>query len=267
MGIATNNTEKYNVCKYLNGLNFEQSLVYLAGSIVEGFGNRTSDIDVYVICDDYKETLKNGFDREFCIEREDFLIRNVIEDGTRYDFEYYTWDKFESIIDKINNLNFRTDKHLAKLSDNDIDFLHRLKHGKAIVNIERFNGIKENINFHNLSKYLVFVYVEKYDGFLEDLEGALASKDYGTSYILTRLLIEHSILAYLAAYGETNPSRKWLYRKLKRYQENNNDKALLNKYMIFTGEPFVEDKIEKYSAKAIAFSQELIVKAQEILKL
>lgn len=258
--------KKYDVLKYLEGLEMKSSLVYMAGSIMEGFGNATSDIDVYVICDDFSTTLNNECNRDFHIKKDDYLIRNVIENEVRYDFEYYTWSKFDSLIDKINSLNFQTDEHLVKMSENDIDFLHRLKHGKPVVNEEKFNNIKKRVNFNNLSKYLVVVYVEKYDGFLEDLEGALESKDYGTAFILTRLLLEHSLLAYLAAYGETNPSRKWIYRKLKRYQENHDENTVLHKYMDLSGEKFVEEDIEEYSARAINFTQKLIVKAQEILK-
>ena len=37
------------ILKHLEGSELSDTLVYLAGSLTEGFGNQTSDVDVYVI--------------------------------------------------------------------------------------------------------------------------------------------------------------------------------------------------------------------------
>lgn len=240
---------------------------YLAGSIMEGFGNDSSDIDVFVICKNLDELkLLKQVPSETILEVGDTIVRNITVDSIRYDFEYYTIENFESTVRKINKLNFNTDKHIEILSNNSIDLIHRLKFANPIVNIEEFNEFKKNIKFKNLNKYLVVKIMEKYDGYLEDLEGALSSKDWGTAYTLIKLILKTGMNAYLASYGETNPGEKWIYRKLLRFAENNNDKDIIKEYFAFEGVLFNEDSIRSYAKSVLNFNQKLILQAQIILK-
>lgn len=252
----------------LDDLNLENSLVYVAGSLLEGFGNATSDVDIYVVCE------KSYLDKQACkltdseslIRSENNLIRNVIHDGTRYDFEYWSWENFNGIIKKLNCLDFKTEGHITRLSRDEYDLLHRFKYAKPLVNEEKFHELYDSIQFEDLGFYQVVVQSESYSGCLQDLQGASSSGDYGSAFIMVRCLIDIVVTSYLAVNGETNPSLKWMYRKLVRYQETTGDTALLQDYLRLQTYPFTEDTIKSLIRDALKFCQNLNLKAQEALR-
>jgi predicted nucleotidyltransferase len=254
------------ILDYLNHIDIDNSIVYLAGSLMEGFGNSTSDIDVYVICDLIPSIVPEESITQSFLQSDKNLVRNIIHEGIRLDFEYWTWEEFNNAVNILNNLDFKTDQYIQRISDDDFDLLHRIKFGKPIVNKERFEKIYNEIIFENLGYYCIAIGNEKYQGLLEDLQGAYLSKDYGSAFFLSRLFIERMMTSYLASHGETNPNTKWLYRKALRYQETTGDTNLLEKYLDLQNRPFQLETIDKLIKEMINFGQSLNSKSQSSLK-
>ncbi|KSU60369.1 hypothetical protein AS034_16130 [[Bacillus] enclensis] len=242
--------------------------LYIAGSIMEGFGNESSDVDVFVISEEPEKLLNNHkrHAREATMKVGESLIKNIVINDVRYDFEYYSSSHFHTIINELNSLNFNTDEHISRLPADDVDLLHRLKFASPLLHEETFKTMKEEINFENLNKYIVVTTIEKYDGYLEDLEGALSSNDLGTAYVVVKLLLKNAVNAYLASVGETNPGEKWIYRKLLRYTTENPEGDLLKLFLQLDSYPFSEETIKEYAFNVVNFTQGLIMKAQIILK-
>jgi len=255
------------ILNYLNHINFDNSIVYLAGSLMEGFGNSTSDIDVYVICDEIPSVEQEENITQSFLHSNQNLIRNVIHENIRLDFEYWTWNDFNNAVDLLNNLNFKTDEYIERISDDIYDLLHRIKYGKAILNLTKFEDIYNKINFDNLAHYRVTIESESYRGLLEDLEGAYLSKDYGTAFFLSRIFLDKMMTSYLAAHGETNPNSKWLYRKALRYQDITGDVDLLNNYIELQNRAFSADTINELIKEMIKYGQLLNSKSQAALKI
>ncbi|MBA1334427.1 MAG: hypothetical protein HPY66_2276 [Firmicutes bacterium] len=256
------------ILQHLKGIDLDTSLVYIAGSLMEGFGNETSDIDVYVICKDISTDRFRGdpSSEELILSTQQAIVRNIRHDGIRYDFEYWSWNEFNQMIAKLNGLDFKTEHYIQRLSETEFDFLHRLKFGRPVINKEKFEEIYKSIQFNNLGFYQIVIKSEFYAGMVEDVQGALLSKDLGSAFFMARMLIDTMVTSYLAAYGETNPSSKWLYRKIIRYQEKTGDKILLSKYLDFQTRPFDETTVERYTKEALWFCQDLNVQVQTILK-
>lgn len=254
------------ILRYLNNVDYNTSVVYLAGSLMEGFGNSTSDIDVYVICNEIPSiNIDKNISQSF-LQTEQNLVRNVIHKGIRLDFEYWTWKDFNKAIKRLNNINFRTNDYIERLPEDEFDLIHRLKFGKPIVNLEMFNDIYNEISFDNLGRYRVAVENESCQGLLEDLQGAYLSKDYGSAFFLSRLFLDRTMTCFLAANGETNPNIKWLYRKTLRYQETSEDTRILSTYMNIQSQSYDLDTIDQLIKNTIRFGQSLNIKSQEILK-
>ncbi|MGE9753186.1 nucleotidyltransferase domain-containing protein [Bacillus inaquosorum] len=244
--------------------------VYLSGSIMEGFGNETSDIDVYVVVDgslEVKESEK--FKGRSIINEDDHVINNFIHQGLRFDYEYITCKKWFQIIKKVEKLEIGNTGS-AKLSSDEYDLLHRLKYANPILNKANFLKIQDSIDFQKLDLYIASVKSETYSNLLEDVEGALLSKDIKTAFIMTRLLIDETLNAFLAAFGETNPKNKWIFKKLSNYARNFNERDLVNTYMNLLIHPrdIKSDKdLISYIKEGIRFSQKLNMRTQnEILK-
>ncbi|NAM96355.1 hypothetical protein [Staphylococcus hominis] len=219
--------KEINTKKILQHINFfdENMIIYAAGSRVEGFGNEKSDVDIYIICDftKFSNNQKEIRDEEIFIKSADTLINNFIYENIRYDIEYWDIKKVYSIIEKVNNYSVTGDKKVPPLSKNECDFIHRLQYSMPITNHKSFNTIKQKINFVNYKKMMAIIHIENFDGYIEDLDGALQSKDFYTAYMVMKLALEEITEAYLSINGETNPNRKWLLRKLKRYNSKSTD--------------------------------------------
>lgn len=254
------------ILKYLN--NQEVFHVYLAGSLMEGFGNDRSDIDVYVICENIPQQFKSNKDNvvESLLWDGENLVRNIVCNGIRYDFEYWTKENFHKLIDQLNNIDFKTEGYISRFSDSEFDLLHRLKFGKALVDEEAFNKLHQSILFENLGFYQAITASEKFTSYVEDIQGATLSKDYGSAFFMVRRLLELAVTSYLAVHGETNPNIKWMYRKIVCYQERTGDKELLEKYLHFQTYPFDETTINLFVKEAMRFSQTLNIKTQNALR-
>lgn len=256
------------VLKHIRGVNFDNVLVYLAGSITEGFGNATSDIDVYVVCEEVPSTNFNkGSDSdEAVLLTPQSLIYNIVDEGLRYDFEYWSWNDFNNIINLLNNLDFATENYIERLSDDEYDLMHRFKYSKPLCNYEKYKEIYNSVNFYNLSYYRAIIQSEKYTGLIEDIQGALMSADFGTAFFLARKIIDIVVTSYLALNDETNPNPKWLYRKLLRYQEKTSDTTLLELYIKFNTSEFYGTDIKIYTREVLKFCQGINIKIQNALK-
>ncbi|CAG7915102.1 hypothetical protein SSCS72_02923 [Mammaliicoccus sciuri] len=241
-------------------------IIYKAGSIMEGFGNKSSDIDVYIICKLKDINNEISHSEESVISKDDTYINNFFIENIRYDIEYWDIDKVRNTIEKLNNFNFKNDIYSDRLSKDEIDFIHRIKFGVPVINTVAFNKFKSNFNFNNLSKIQVLEHTEQFEGYLEDIEGALISKDLGTVYTLTKLILEEVTSSYLSSVGETNPSRKWLYRKMLRYEEKYQDSLLLENYLKFHGYKFNENSIDTYTTELLEYIQKLNIHIQNNYK-
>ncbi|PEU52187.1 hypothetical protein CN395_27920 [Priestia megaterium] len=244
--------------------------VYLAGSIMEGFGNKTSDIDVYVIVDGDLELKDPELVRGRSLQNDTHVVNNFIQDGIRYDYEYWTLENWMSIIEKLTKVDLADPELINALSARDYDLLHRLKFSKPIINNENFLEIYRTIDFRKLGLYMASLKSEGYSNLLEDVEGALLSKDAKTAFIMTRLLLEETMTGFLAAHEETNPKQKWLYKKLSNYVKKTNEQEVLVSYMNLLTKPLNvtdDEELIHYVKKGIRFSQKLNVRTQsELLK-
>ncbi|MEK8199508.1 nucleotidyltransferase domain-containing protein [Lysinibacillus sp. FSL M8-0134] len=259
-----NNLE--NIISYLPSYFDSYLTVYLSGSLIEGFGNKSSDIDVFVICEELPDPEDSEIEGEVFLQGNKNLIQNFVIDGIRFDVEYWTKEHLEEVTKKLNSLDFQTDKHLERISQDELVFLHRLKIGKPIINKDYFTKIISSLNINNFHYYQITINSENFSNILEDIQGAISSSDYGSAYFWARDLLNLSISSYLSIYGETNPKNKWIYRKLLSYQENTGDTQLINDYIELQTMPYNEKDIKKHLKKLIQYAQNLNVISQSKLK-
>ena len=166
---------------------------------------------------------------------------------------------------KLNRINKKESNYYDSFSSDEYDLLHRLKYAMPIYNEDVSRKFLQSINFENLNIYLSFNKSELYSNLIEDVKGALNSKDYMSAFVMVRLLMEETLTAYLALFGETNPNKKWLFRKLNRYEEKVANKEISNKYKNLLTEPksFIDEDIHAYLKETLRFCQKLNMKTQK----
>lgn len=251
----------------------ESAIIYLAGSLLEGFGNLRSDIDVYVLCKDEElETLRSAMaalDGSFFPSKE-CITRNITIRESRFDIEYWSRSKFADLVSKINNLDFNTSDYIDRISKEEFDILHRLKYGKPLHNKQQFEDLYQSINFNNLKYYRIITQSEIYTSVVEDIQGAYLSKDFGSAFFMARNLIDIVMTGYLAGKGETNPGSKWLFRKLIRYEERcrelGEEIKFSEEYLRLQTHEYCPDTVQKYIKEVLGYCQKLNLASQSMLR-
>lgn len=194
------------------------NFIYMSGSIMEGFGNSESDIDLFVVSKDLPkiEAIDNyleGIDGNRFIFENKIIITNSY-DGVDFDIEFHKIDDVDMYVYNLNN-------HLLKENDYYLDFLHRMKFGFPLLKEKNFNNYIQKVQFSNLN----YVKARKYSTYfpikVTDILGAYKEKDFQTSFFMSWFLLEESIDTYLFLLGETNPNKKWRIKKIKNLKKKN----------------------------------------------
>lgn len=247
-----------------------EDIVYVSGSILEGFGNKSSDVDVFVIMDKQKmenAIMDNKEKEELSLITDHSIIYNFIHDGLRFDVEYWDRDYVLEIISKLEQVDLNTDYYRNRLNSAEIDFIHRLKFGKPVNSEVEFVALLKSVDLEKLNFVQFTEYSEYFSSYLEDIRGALESKDFLTVYILSHIILDVTINLYLSSKGETNPSSKWILRKLQRYiSGENSEHYLMDNYLKFKSYTFNEETIEKHVLNLLNFTQRLNDNAQLNIK-
>ncbi|RTQ94320.1 hypothetical protein [Lysinibacillus telephonicus] len=203
---------KYNIKteQLLKDLNVSgNDIVFISGSVIEGFSNMGSDLDVYII---YNENFKFPENS------------NISNSYFGYEYTILTYQ----IPININLIKFKfltefLDEYKSKLQKENIDFsdirkvelYHRLLCSYVIKNSELFDAIilkkMDSKNFKLACTLNRLAYSENRH---DDAVGALESKDFLTAYINARSCLEKAVESIIFINGQTNPKEKWIIKRL-----------------------------------------------------
>lgn len=208
-------------------------VVFVAGTLVEGIGNRFSDVDVYVICTqrpkvgelcianhlrvftvDHKIVDSRYASRPQNAEHEVLLVHADTEcDGVKVDVEFRTYDEVAALIKKIDSVFHYAKHHLLLLTvgvpERDKMFIHRLRVCRVLQGEERYQTLVRQFSFAQYHYLLYRWLASDYSVFL-DIVGAGASGEWLRALELARNNVLHQTLAYLNLVGVSNFDPKWL---------------------------------------------------------
>lgn len=188
---------------------------FLAGSLVEGHGNGSSDIDLIVVTDSSFVADKSPVAGEtdyFAFGDHQILISDL--DGRRVDVEFRARADVGYLADRLRAPRLRDDVFEGALDQGWLEFLHDLRIGVPLVAAEQYDALKGSIDWGALGTLLVDRYEHVSNGHLEDAAGAIEAKDAGLALLTSRASLQAAVDAYLASRGVTNPKPKWRFRKL-----------------------------------------------------
>ena len=199
----------------------EDDIVVLSGTLVEGIGNRHSDLDVYVIgrsLPSLQEVGKRNFvgvENGVVCQYYDYL--NTC--GFGFDVEYYTFDLIREIISETIELydySIESTKIFRRTIDKTHDdALHKIHIGLCLMNAQQLSNIFPDRFWDKLCFLQFRNCVGGYPEF-KDVMGAWGSKDYDTAlFNSTSFLLEQS-LGLINLSGNSNSKSKWIIQNLKR---------------------------------------------------
>ena len=198
----------------------DQDVVILSGTLLEGFGNSYSDLDLYVIADELP--MKRPDTTAILVIREDGCVRRVnetLEDPANIllDVQYYTFRELETLARSLRTLyqesRQSTQIYRKTLHHEDEDLIHKLLTGKVLQDgTAEFDARR----IFDPGMFCFLKYRNEVGGYAEfrDLVGSWTAGDLDTCVYNTRgyLISQVSGMMFLA--GSTNPRPKWFVRRL-----------------------------------------------------
>lgn len=184
-------------------------IVLLCGSVVEGFSNSGSDLDVYILSREELtlplnyEVKNTYFGKEYHIFEEQIPINAIV----------MSLHIAQSIVEGLNsqlqegNIDFNESRK--------IEFYHRLSTAVPIQGIESFQKfIQSKLNLKDFQLVVARNRLSYSENRHDDAVGALDSGDTLTAYTAARTSLEKAVESLLYLRGQTNPKEKWIIKKL-----------------------------------------------------
>lgn len=193
----------------LEALPAENSVSYFSGSIVAGYGNAWSDIDVYVVGD------RRPIGAHLTAERETTISIHY-EFDRRIDFEF--WDRLavNRLARRLSEIQIGNALADDYFSRNEEAFIHRLRIGVTTKEQQApLDELREQFTFELFRRYLVQKCLRNVDHLVEDVCGMVESGDFKVSILTARTMVGVAIDTYCHFLGNTDPSSKWRLHHLR----------------------------------------------------
>ncbi len=199
------------------------AVVYLSGSLVEGFGNTSSDVDIFVV-DDSEPV------GDLVVRKDVCTIAIHLLEHRRADFEYWRPAVVESIRQKLAAIQPGEEFVAEKLAPIEELFVHRLLIGKPLAAEEAFAELRDSFDAERFRSYLVQQAIHRADGALDDLGGMLEDDDLLTPLLRARDLVSFALDAYAHDRGNTNTLPKWRAKIVARLPDDERSRAVARDY-------------------------------------
>jgi len=193
----------------------DEGCVFLAGSLMEGMGNRFSDIDVFVV----GSSEPTGPHAQ---RLGDQLYSAHAIGERRLDYAFWTDDAMRAVAAKVDALSLANAGERGavmfryRVDDPELLLIHRVRAGVPILHADRFERLRAAFDFGKVARYLAEASMHEIDAGLEDLYAMLEVHDADFAIPCARELLNTACDAYLHHLGNTNIRRKWRSRILER---------------------------------------------------
>lgn len=190
--------------------------IFVSGSLVRGWGNATSDLDISVVV---TEPWHSSIDEitYVALDPDSVPWESTFVDGRRWEIEYWLESQVDQTFAKVSWEQFNG-KQAAwkKLSPQEDSFLERFPHSEPIDGAGWLAGRKEQLAGSAHRSVLVTRSLDYMDSFVEDATGQLDVGDLESAVISVKIAFGHAVDALLAGCGQFG-SRwpKWRARRFR----------------------------------------------------
>lgn len=176
-----------------------------AGSLVQGYGNATSDLDLMVLRD------AEATNDALYVSDSKFSVNIQYLDDIRLDVTEVTMGTLSEWAESIN----RASESSYERPSGDLEtVLNNLRTGVVIYNQVVWNRVSASFPWEGWRRLIVKRCVDGYNGYAEDAAGAIDANDLGSAYFSSRKALEAAIDALIASSGSLNTKHKWRLNKL-----------------------------------------------------
>lgn len=189
--------------------------VHVSGSIVRGWGNQSSDLDVYVICLG-AAPIAGASPAPVALNPNMIAMRVPYVDGRPWEVEYWLDEQVDQMFAKISWAEFDRNRTAGSLITSlEMAFLCHLAHAVPVQGDEWLAGRRAQLDGSALRSILLVRHLDRIEGYLDDARGQLAGADTESAVLSARLAFGAAIDTLLVSHGEFNQSPKWRARCLR----------------------------------------------------
>ncbi len=258
-------------------------VVVVCGTLVEGLGNRYSDIDIYVIGDRLPAAAELDLERHHrVIDRKREIVResgtaepvslvHTVVPGTsiKVDVEYRTFADIHKVFGEVRAIYAYATKNLVlltkRLAFRDESMIHRLFNGIAIRNEGQFAELMKGIDRDDY-RYLAYRWFASDFSVLLDVLGAADAGDWERAADLARENLITQMGAYLHLHGATNFRRKWILRLFPVLPEVDSDLHSRFRELYFFPHTTSDRARREYVESSLDFVDELYARGISVIE-
>ena len=254
----------------------ENDIVYIAGSLVEGYvnqyskgmGNPNSDVDVFIIREhsDFKNTQGEYIDDV----RKTFFCNLS---GFRLDIEVFDASYVLALSKALSELEIDKHTRVLNLLKENLDvgndyifvnsFLNRLLYSICIFNQNQYEIVKSNLHYLNFFELKKNVIMNIIDNTCDDVKGNLLVKNADVSLFVFREMLRYVIELILTKEGILVDRDKWIFLKFHNLVKDN---GRYNEFYNICNDIFRKDLSEdKYCLEKIKRYYDFTIKEIEML--
>ncbi len=179
------------------------TIVFVSGSLVAGYGNSWSDLDVYCLGDGSLRGFKSA-----SLETSTHLIEVTVTQHQRLDFEFWPRDAIHAAATKLNESAINNFVRPI-LSKDELEFVYRMQIGIPLLNAQAFLEERTSFPSELFRCYLASRALLSCGPIYDDLAGCQEASDAETTLVNAQLYLDASMDAFRHACGDTNPATKW----------------------------------------------------------
>lgn len=188
--------------------------IFVAGSLVRGWGNDTSDLDVYVITAEPWAGTPSSL-ASVGVQPSVIPSYAVWMGKRRIDIQYWLDDQVDQLMKKVSWHNFDNSQNSTHLlTGPELDLLERIGYGQAFAGEGWLEKRRREVAQSAVFAFAAARNLNLTDFFVEDAIGQLQAGDVYSAVLSARSALGYAVDALMSSLGEIGTSEKWRARRM-----------------------------------------------------
>jgi hypothetical protein len=186
--------------------------LYLAGSLVRGWGNDASDLDIYVILSDQWDG-PSGRRLPVPLVPATVPLEITVVDGRRWEITYWLDAQVDQFLARVSIDGYQGGAGGLEVAE--YAFLERLTYARPLLGADWLAQRRSAVESSSLRSMVIAKHLDGLDNQSEDATGMLAVNDLDSAVLAARDAFGFAVDALLACHGELGYGRKWRARRVR----------------------------------------------------
>jgi hypothetical protein len=189
--------------------------VYAGGSLVRGWGNDRSDLDIYVIVAEPWRSDSAQIDT-VALRPDTIPVEVLYVDKRRWDVEYWLESQVDQLFGKVAADQLEGGQPAGRrMTYPEVCFLERVGHAGLVDRDDWVHERQRQLEGSPVAEVMALRALHMMDVYTEDVVGQLAAGDVVSAVLTAKIALRYAVDALLASHGEFGESLKWFAHRFR----------------------------------------------------